>query len=146
MKHYLIPAGLLLLVVTMAFNEPEAINEEKGIEFLENDWEEILKMADKEKKLIFMDIYATWCGPCKAMKKNTFSDKKVGAYFNEHFINVAMDGEKEVGQYLAIKYGIRAYPTVLFVDSTGKLVAGAEGYHNVGQLLSLGKKVQNEKH
>jgi len=98
-----------------------------------------LGLAKKENKLIFLDVYATWCGPCKKLKSKTFSDKEVGDFYNQTFINVALDGEKGEGLELARKYGVRGYPTLLFIDANGKVVSGTSGYHNPSEFIALGK-------
>lgn len=67
----------------------------KGIQFTQLEWKKILNKASKDEKLIFIDCYTTWCGPCKLMAKNVFTDSEVGHFFNEHFINVKLDMEKE---------------------------------------------------
>ena len=110
----------------------------QGIRFEQTSWEAILQKASDEGKLIFMDAYAEWCGPCKMMSKDVFPDPGVGAYFNEHFINVKMDMEKGEGIALAKKYGVAAYPTLLFIDGQGELVHRAVGYHATDALLNLG--------
>ena len=61
---------------------------QSGIEFFHGSWDEALELAKKEHKAIFMDAYAEWCGPCKRMAKNIFTQKEVGDFFNKHFINV----------------------------------------------------------
>ena len=90
--------------------------------------------------MIFMDAYATWCGPCKGMAKNVFTDKRVGEFFNEKFINVKMDMEKGEGPALARKYGVRAYPTLFFLDASGKIQGKEMGYHNNSQLIGIAQK------
>jgi thioredoxin 1 len=112
-----------------------------GIVFFEGTWEEALTKAEKEHKVIFLDAYAAWCGPCKLLKKNVFSDPIVGAYYNENFINMAIDMEKGNGPQLASKYGVRAYPTLIFVNGDGSVANKVVGYHNSDQLIELGKSV-----
>lgn len=68
----------------------------QGIVFETGNWESILKKAKKEKKLIYLDAYTSWCGPCKMMKKSIFPDAQVGKYFNENFVNAQIDMEKGV--------------------------------------------------
>lgn len=92
-------------------------------------------------KTIFLDVYATWCGPCKVLKAHTFSAEEVGAFYNLNFINVTIDGEKGEGAELAKKFGVQAYPSLFFIDQNGKLVSGTNGYHTPNQLIRLGKKV-----
>ena len=142
---YIIP--VLLVVLFVAFTQTSSSakgNDEsvKGIEFKEGSWKEISAMAEKEGKLIFLDIYATWCGPCKLLKKKTFPNEELGAYFNAHFINVTMDGEKVDGAMLAAKYQIPGYPTLLILDKDGNVVANTAGYMPPSSLLSFGKSAQ----
>jgi thioredoxin-related protein len=96
----------------------------QGIDFVSQDtkWADILAKAKTENKVIFMDAYTTWCGPCKKMAVDVFPQKEVGDYFNKQFVNVKMDMEKGEGVDLAKKYKIRAYPTYLFIDGNGEVV------------------------
>src|SRR5215470_5813015 len=71
-----------------------------GIHFIEDDWNLALKQAQAQNKLVFIDIYATWCGPCKMLKQYTFTDSAVGDFFNRNFVNVSVDAEKGVGPQL----------------------------------------------
>ncbi len=90
--------------------------------------------------MVFLDVYATWCGPCKRLKKHTFSDSEVGEFYNKNFINVALDGEKEVGKMLMQKYKFSSYPSLLFIGGNGNIVAKISGYHNPKELIKLGQK------
>jgi len=112
-----------------------------GITFFEGTFEEALAKAEKEHKVIFLDAYAAWCGPCKMLKKNVFSDPNVGAFYNENFINLAIDMEKGNGPKIASKYGVSAYPTLLFLNGDGSVANKAIGYQNSDQLIALGKAV-----
>lgn len=114
---------------------------EKGIQFHKGTWNEALQLASKENKLVFLDIYATWCGPCRKLKANTFSNEEVGTFYNSKFINVSIDGESAEGSELAKKFQIRGYPTLLFVNSKGEIVSGTSGYHNPKEIIELGKEV-----
>jgi thiol-disulfide isomerase/thioredoxin len=110
-----------------------------GIRFEQGDWASILAKAKAEDKLIFLDAYASWCGPCKMMDRDVFSDAEVGAFFNERFINARIDMEKGEGPGLAGQYGVRAYPSLFFIDGSGEMAHTAIGYHGADQLLELGK-------
>ena len=112
----------------------------KGINFFEGSWQEALVLAKKEKKLIFLDAYASWCGPCKLMKWKVFSTTKAGEFFNANFINVEIDMEKGEGPALAEKYRVTAYPSLFFIDQTGKVKEYAVGYHTANQLIELGQQ------
>jgi thioredoxin-related protein len=116
---------------------------ENGIAFHEGTWAEALQLAKQEGKPIFLDISASWCGPCKMLKARTFPNQEVGKFYNSNFINVAVDGEKGEGIELAQKYKIRGYPSLIFVDSNGKLIVQTAGYRNPKQFVELGKQIIN---
>lgn len=89
----------------------------QGIKFEKVTFAEAVTKAQKENKLVFIDFYTTWCGPCKAMDANIFPDKKVGDYFNEKFVSIKLDAEKGEGITLAQKYTVKGYPTLLFLNN-----------------------------
>jgi len=111
-----------------------------GIQFIEEDWEQALKTAKDKEKLIFLDIYATWCGPCKMLKQYTFTDSSVGEFFNKNFVNVSVDGEKGAGPQLAQQYAIEGYPTLIVADETGKPVLITAGYIPTDVLMQFAKE------
>ena len=110
-----------------------------GIEFFEGTWKEALELADKENKAIFLDVFASWCGPCKMLKANTFPNADAGLYFNKNFINVTLDGEKGEGVQIAREFNVRAYPSLFIVNSSGEAVLYYPGYIDAEQLIELGK-------
>lgn len=132
MKNWTLPVLLCLLASTLSWGQ--------GIAFEEGSWEELKAIAAKEQKIIFMDAYAVWCGPCKAMSNEVFTTSAVGDFFNSNFINVKMDMERGEGTTLAQDYQVRAYPTLLFIDSKGKLLHSGVGYHGPEDLIELGEK------
>ena len=114
--------------------------ETSGIEFFQGTWNEAMANSDKKDKLIFLDAYAAWCGPCKLMAKNTFTEEAVGSFFNENFINVKMDMEKHAeGPRLSRKFELTAYPSLYFIDKNEKVVHFGLGYHKPNQIIALGK-------
>jgi thiol-disulfide isomerase/thioredoxin len=128
MKHLIVLFFVLSLGSTFA----------QGINFETSDFQTVLDKAKAENKLIFMDAYTTWCGPCKWMSKNVFTDENVGTYFNERFINAKIDMEKGEGIDLAKKYEVSAYPTLLFIDGSGELVHMSIGSRPADDFLDLG--------
>ena len=88
-----------------------------GINFLHGTtWAEAVAKAKAENKLIFIDFYTQWCGPCLNMAQTVFSLPTVGYYYNQTFINLKIDAEEGEGVTLAKKYGVRSYPTYAFID------------------------------
>ncbi len=114
-----------------------------GIKFEESTFKVALEKAKKENKLIFLDAYATWCGPCKLMVKNIFPLQSVGDYYNSNFVNTKLDMEKGEGLELAKKYGVKVYPTYLFIDGDGKEVHRTVGYVKENDFIQFGKDAIN---
>lgn len=139
-------AILVFSVFTLASFDPvnkklnqNSYAESGGISFIEADWNKAVAEAKKQQKLIFLDAYTTWCGPCKLLKKNTFSDKAAGDFFNQNFINVAIDMEKGFGPALLKKYNISAFPSLLIIDENEKLVQFTLGFIPAEVLIEFGK-------
>ncbi len=111
----------------------------QGIEFFHGEWKEALEEAKKEDRLVFVDAYAQWCGPCKRMAKNVFTQDEVGQYFNQNFINLKLDMETPDGRSFGSKYPVSAYPTLLFLNSKGELIKKVTGGKQAADLIALGK-------
>lgn len=116
----------------------------QGIDFFHGTWEEAKAKAKAENKLLFVDTYASWCGPCKWMAANAFPDASVGEHFNKYFINVKMDMEKGEGPSFAQKYPVSAYPTLMFINGDGKKMHEEVGAQDAAGLLEIGKAVQTK--
>lgn len=116
----------------------------QGIEFFKGTWEEALEKASSEDKLIFVDAYATWCGPCKRMSRDAFPNSEVGAYFNEHFVNMKIDMEKGMGLEFRKKYPVRAFPTLFFINGSGKVVVKQTGARKAKDLITMGKSAEGK--
>ncbi|WP_292010921.1 thioredoxin fold domain-containing protein [Chryseobacterium sp.] len=115
----------------------------QGIKFEEGNFNSILAKAKKENKLIFIDAYAVWCGPCKLMVKNIFPLKTVGDYYNAHFINAKIDMEKGEGIDLAKKYNVKAFPTYLFINGDGEEVHRTLGYVEENDFIQFAKDAED---
>lgn len=115
------------------------------INFVENDWNAAVKKASAQKKYIFVDCYATWCGPCKMLKIQTFSNKKVADFFNEKFVNVSIDMEKGQGPKLAEQWKIQAYPTLIIFDENAKPVLGTMGFMKADDLMRFAEQALAKK-
>ena len=89
-------------------------------------FDEALKAAKQENKLVFIDFYTDWCGPCKKMANEVFPQKMVGDFMNEKFVNLKFNAEKE-GKELAARYKVSAYPTFVILDTEGKVVGELKG-------------------
>jgi uncharacterized protein YyaL (SSP411 family) len=110
------------------------------IDFFKGSWGDAIAKAKRENKPIFLDIYATWCGPCKMLKEKTFTNREVIQFYNSHFINVSLNGEKGDGVVLAQKYQIPGYPSLLILDSDERPLYATAGYMPPEDLMKFGKE------
>lgn len=118
---------------------------------------EALAAQEKNPKKIFVDVYTTWCGPCKLLDKNTFTNKDVINYMNEHFYPVKFnaEGNEEVTyrgftytntQYQEGRKGrngthqfsralkVTGYPSLAYFDEKGNFIQAVAGYRTPQQL------------
>ena len=139
--------GYLMGVLIAICNLPTATAQQQPaakttIRFVAKNWNSVLALSRRLHKPIFVDAYAVWCAPCQDLKARTFTDPGIAAYFNEHFINVTMDMEKGEGLKFADDYVVDSYPTLLFIDSSGKLIKKAEGFLDPAQLGKMASEVK----
>ncbi|MDR6464358.1 thioredoxin fold domain-containing protein [Chryseobacterium sediminis] len=120
-----------------------AISAQEAIQFQELPFKDIIAKAKKEKKLVFIDAYASWCGPCKMMEKNVFTQKSVSDYYNTNFINARFDMEKGEGRDIASKFGVRSYPTYLFLNGEGELVSRNTGYMEESMFVAMAQDINS---
>ena len=147
----IIPLLLLLFVEVgsvlgqsrAARNDKNSLNKE--IKFTEGGWKEIVELATKNNKYIFVDAYAVWCGPCKMLKSNTFKEMEVGSFFNDNFINVTIDMEQGEGELLAKDWDVEAFPTLLFFNPQGDMVLKEIGFLDGKKLIRLGTEALVKK-
>jgi thiol-disulfide isomerase/thioredoxin len=115
-----------------------------GIRFVSGDWKTVLNMAKQANKPVFVDMYTTWCGPCKLMDKEVFITEKVGSMFNTNFISVKVDAERGEGLKITRMYDVGSYPTFLFVDPAGNLFFKHIGSLSEQNFLELARAALKE--
>lgn len=118
---------------------------ENGIKFIREDFRAAIAESAEKNKLVFVDAYTTWCGPCKLMEKSVFIDEKVMGFMNDNFVNLKLDMEHGDGQIIAQRYKVLAYPTFLFLNSEGELVHKGLGYQDADKFLALAAVALNAK-
>ena len=146
MKKQLVALGIVVITTftILSFTQQEVRStiiqtENVGMIFTEGTFAEICAKAKKEKKNIFFDAYASWCGPCKSLKRDVFTSKTAGDFFNKKFINVAMDMEKGEGVALAPAFQISAFPTLLILNHKGEIIGRTMGYQSAESLIEFAK-------
>lgn len=119
----------------------------------ELSWDQVKEKAKSTNKYIFLDCIATWCGPCKAMDKNVYTNPAISRLLNDQFISVKVQMDKTTYDVEAVKrwyfyanliqrnYSVSAFPTFLFFSPDGVPVHKAVGYKNPGEFLNIVKDV-----
>jgi thioredoxin-related protein len=128
----IIPIALLAISISVSAQT-------KTIAFNSGNFKTLLETAKKEKKIIFIDAYTTWCGPCKNMAKNVFTQDKVADYYNANFINAKIDMEKGEGIEIAKQYSVNCYPNLLYIAANGAIVHRVAGFHKAEDFIALGE-------
>jgi len=144
--------GLILLYMLMINFSVVVTAQQGGIQFEKGtNWEEMQAKAKSQGKYIFIDCYATWCGPCKFMNDSIFPELSVGTYINRSFISVQiqMDSTKKDNadvkrwyrdaRKIEQQYKVKAYPTYLFLTPDGKLTKRIEGAFSADQFIKHAK-------
>jgi thiol-disulfide isomerase/thioredoxin len=134
---FLIGLSLLAVPVTsqISFSEIEG----------SQDWELLKQQAKADNKLIFLDIYATWCGPCKYLDSNVYPDKALGEIYNALYVSAKIDGESEYGRQLASAFELQAYPTMYLLSPSEDLLATIVGVREPAALGEIGHIVSKNR-
>lgn len=121
------------------------ITADAQVRFLDSDTDAVHKEATLQKKLVFIDLYASWCGPCKTMDRTVFSSPQVGKFMASHFVAAKYDIDKPIGAALAKKYGVQSIPTFLVFNTKGDLLAQITGAMSAEDLTAALEGVLSEK-
>lgn len=132
--------------------------------------EEAVELQKKAPKKIMMDVYTTWCGPCKMLDKNTFHNPDVADYVNKNYYAVKFnaEGNEDVNfkgrtfsnpgykpelasrrnsqHQLAGYFQVSAYPTIVFMDEQAELLTPIRGYQTPPQIELYLKMFNNDDH
>ncbi len=104
------------------------------------------KRASDQQLMMFVDVYATWCGPCKLMDQQVYTDPQVAEYMNAHFVNVRLDGESEYGRIYAAEQQLQGYPSMFIFSREGEPVSKVIGFTPAEELVTtLTATVENYK-
>jgi len=121
------------------------------------DWKNLgegVALASKTNKKALIDVYTDWCGWCKKMDADVYTDSSVIRYINETFVPIKINAEsgnkhaiegKEISEAeLARAYGVRGYPTTVFTQPNGQMITAVPGYIKSGPFLQILKYIGGE--
>ncbi|WP_166967229.1 thioredoxin family protein [Yeosuana marina] len=155
----------LILVLTVLTSVTSIAQEINWVSF-----DEALALQKKTPKKIMMDVHTNWCGPCKMLDKNTFHNIDVVNYVNKNYYAVKFNGEgnetinykgqtfanpnynpelankRNSAHQLASYLQISAYPTIVFFDENGDVIAPIRGYQKPTQLELFLKMFKNDEY
>lgn len=100
------------------------------------EMEAVQKQASDQMLMLFVDVYATWCGPCKMMDRQVYTDPSVADYMNASFVNVRLDGECEYGVQYVREQKLEGYPTMYIFSDDGDRVSKIVGFTPAAELLA----------
>lgn len=143
MRHIILISSFIISNILSAQDTPVKSSQEMttGTKFEEISFEQLKAKAKSSGKLIFIDCYTQWCGPCKKMVKETFPVKEVGEYMDSVFVSAKFDCEHGEGIEIRERFGVSSYPTYLILDATGKVINTTGGFHKADAFIELLKKL-----
>jgi thioredoxin 1 len=127
MKKMILAVSFISLIILVYACSRESIKKINFVSTSDKTMEQMLAEAKLQRKVLFVDVYASWCGPCKWMDENTFKDARVTEKFNKKFLNYKVDGESFEGVNVGIIYRVDSYPTYLFISPDGQVLHRIEG-------------------
>lgn len=128
-----------LIFIVVLISSTIELTQAQGIRFNPISWEQAVQQANYSNKLIFVDFYTDWCAPCKMMDRDIYVDALLGKIYNEHFITLKINADKEPD--LINEYNVRSYPTLMFLQTDGSVIWKYEGALSAQQLISTGKQL-----
>src|ERR1700754_2201281 len=141
MKHLKLFKGLVIIgLLWSSVTLSPCFAQQEGIHFFKGTLKEAMNKAKEEKKPIFFDAYASWCGPCKHMDAEVYTRPDVGEFFNNNFVCIRVDMEKGEGPNLAkIFTSIDGYPSMIFVSNDGHVIKTLLGSRSGDALIGEAK-------
>lgn len=112
----------------------------KNIVFVGGTLQEAQQQARREGKILFVEIYATWCMPCKFLEQNVFSNPEIAAFYNHYFVNYKLNFDSIEGEVFKQEHQVQYLPELFFFDASGNIVLRETGDLSTQSFLQMGKQ------
>jgi len=134
-RTFLLPLVLLSISINgqVEFIEVETADEMKAVQ----------KRASDQMLMLFVDVYADWCGPCKMMDSEGFSDPAVSEYMSDHYLGVKVDGESDFGRIYAAEQGLQGYPSMFVFSDEGEQISKIVGFTPPQELMTTLRSIKD---
>lgn len=130
MKSFLIRVICIVLSMTQIV----LARENQSEIFRQVNFTQACTAAKAEGKIVMIDFFTTWCVPCKALDKHTWTDNEVRTVMLKKAVSIKLDAEKE-GAELAKTYRVRIFPTILFLKPDGTEIDRMTGFRPPKEFL-----------
>lgn len=118
-----------------------AVGAEAQVRFMIRSTDGVRRQAVEQNKLVFIDLFATWCPPCQMMEREVFSRSDVGAFMEQHFVCAKYDIDKTTGRELLKRYGNRRVPLYLIFNTEGELLGRIRGATDPERFMAEVKRI-----
>ena len=148
MKFIINSSAFLILLLSLGCSSPKdvatkrpVVKDNSAVDFVKNSTlTDITNQAEREGKLVFLDLYTEWCLPCKLMTEDVYTDQNIGDFMNANFVNYKVDAEKGNGPNLRLLYNVENFPGLLFLDAKGRVLEKKLGAAYQTELLAMANR------
>ena len=118
-----------------------AVGAEAQVRFMTRSTDGVRRQTVEQNKLIFIDLFTTWCPPCQMMEREVFSRSDVGEFMASRFVCAKYDVDKTTGRELLKRYGNRRVPLYLIFNTEGELLGRIRGATDPERFMAEVKRI-----